>query len=109
MFALGVAIALGVIGTLAVQWIAGSDRPADLVVELGAPAERRGQVRIPVEVFNAGDRVAEGAVVEVCAGDACSEITFRYVPKGSTRTGEVGFAAPLGGPAETRVVSYRTL
>ena len=109
-FAVGVALTLGVIGFLVYQMVAGSDEPPDLVIELGAPDTRRGTTLVPVTVRNEGDRVAEAAVIEVCAGpDACAELSFTYVPQGSKRTGEVGFEAPLPGPLRTRVVSYRTL
>ena len=109
-FGLGVLITLAVIGFLTYQLVAGSDEPADLAVELGAPDVRRGTALVPVTVRNRGDRVAEAAVVEVCAGlDDCAELSFTYVPQASTRTGEVGFGVPLAGPLRTRVVSYRTL
>lgn len=109
-FAVGVAITVGVIGFLVYQMVAGSDEPADLVIELGAPEIRRGTALVPVTVRNEGDRVAEGATIEVCAGpDDCAELSFAYVPQSSKRTGEVGFSAPLAGPLVTRVVSYRTL
>ena len=108
--AAGLVIVLGVVGFLAYHAIAGSDEPAELVVTLEAPRPQRGTVLVPLTVENRGDRVAEAALIEVCAGPAsCAEITFRYVPQGSTRTGMVGLAEPLAAPLETRVVSYRTL
>ena len=107
---LGLLVVLTVVGFLVYQLVAGSDEPADLHVALGEPSTRRGAVLVPVTVENRGDRVAEGATIEVCAGpEACAELTFLYVPQGSTRTGTVGLRAPLAAPLETRVVSYRTL
>ena len=109
-FAVGVALTLSVIGFLVYQMAVGSDEPPDLVIELGAVDVRRSTALVPVTVRNEGDRVAEGATVEVCAGpDDCAELSFPYVPQGSTRTGELGFGLPLGGALQARVVSYRTL
>lgn len=110
VFALGVAITLSVIGYLGVQIATGSDEPAHLVVSLQPPETRAGTVFIPLEVKNEGERVAEEAVIEVCAGaDSCGEVTFRYVPKGSTRSGVVGLDAPLMERPTSRVVAYRTI
>lgn len=112
VFALGVAITLGVIGYLGVQIAVGSDEPAALQVTLQAqPAGVPGTtVLIPVEVENTGDRVAEEAVIEVCAGpDSCGTVSFAYIPKGSKRNGMVGLHAPLAAPVDSRVVSYRSM
>ena len=108
VFGFGVAIVAGVLGFLVYQLVAGSDEPADLRITMGPPDTVRGTVLVPVTVDNEGDRVAEEAVVEVCAADACGELTFTYVPQGSSREGVVGLEAPLGGPLRGRVVSYRT-
>ncbi len=108
--AIGLVVVLSVVGILAYQWIAGSDEPAELVVTLEQPEARQGTVMVPLSVENTGDRVAEAAVIEVCAGpESCAHVTFRYVPQGSTRNGTVGLAGPLAAPLKTRVVSYRTL
>ena len=107
---IGLLVVLTVVGFLLYQLVVGSDEPADLHVRLGEPESRRGTVMIPVTVENKGDQVAEGAVIEVCAGpEACADLSFLYVPQGSTRTGTVGLRTPLAGPLETRVVAYRTL
>lgn len=107
---IGLLVVLTVVGFQVYQILFASDEPADLHVQLEAPRTQRGTVMIPLTVENKGDQVAEGAVIEVCAGpESCAELTFRYIPQGSTRTGTVGLSAPLAGPLETRVVSYRTL
>lgn len=104
----GAAIVLGVIGFLVYQLAWGSDEPAKLEVELGTPTVADGTARVPVTVRNTGDRVASHAVIEVCAGpDACAQLMFDYVPFASKQTGSVGLDAPLAGPLQTRVVSYR--
>ena len=109
VFGLGLVIVVGVLGFLVYQLVVGSDEPADLVVTLDTPEEQRGTVLIPLTVVNEGDQVAEAAVIEVCSGpDACGEVTFTYVPQGSTREGVVGLSAPLSAPLTSRVVSYRT-
>ena len=107
---IGLAIVLLVVGFLVYQVVAGSDEPAELVITLESPETRQGTVMVPLTVENVGDRVAEAAVVEVCAGpESCAQVTFRYVPQGSKRNGTVGLAGPLAAPLETRVVSYRRL
>ena len=109
VFGLGLILVVGVLGFLVYQLVAGSDEPANLVVTFDTPEERRGTVLIPLTVTNEGDQVAEAAVIEVCAGpDACGEVTFTYVPQGSTRQGVVGLTAPLAAPLTSRIVSYRT-
>ena len=110
VFALGVAITLATVGYLVFQLVTGTDRPADLRVTLQETRQQNGTVLVPVEVENRGDRVAEVAVIEVCAGeDSCGEVSFAFIPKGSTRSGMVGLRAPLREPLSSRVVSYRTM
>lgn len=114
-FALGVLITVSVIGYLGVQIVTGSDEPAALRVTLQAPEEPSAEISgatvlIPIEVENKGGRVAEEAVIEVCAGsESCGTVSFAYIPKGSKRTGKIGLSAPLAGPLKPRVVSYRTM
>lgn len=106
--ALGGALVVFVLGFLAYEWATATGTPADLRVRLGELRQDSSFVEIPVTVENMGEKVAEGAVIEVCAGpDACSEVTFNYIPFKSTVTGSVGFRAPLRAGPTTRVVSYR--
>ena len=108
VFALGLAITLGVVGYMGYQVVAGSDEPADIQVTVKETTESEGFVVIPVEATNEGDRVAEAALIEVCAGpESCGELSFAYIPKGSKRSGTVGLKAPLEAPITTRVVSFR--
>ncbi len=108
VFAIGLVITLGVIGYMSYQAIAGSDKPADIQVTLQEPTLDGDFIIIPIEATNKGDRVAEGAMIEVCSGpDSCGEVTFTYIPQGSKRTGVVGLQAPLEEPLTTRVVSFR--
>ena len=105
---LGAVLVVGILGYLVYEWVAGATGPAELVITTGPPEIRHGTAEIPVEVRNEGARVAEAAVVEVCAGpDSCSEIHFDYVPFGSKVEGTVGLEAPLAGPVTTRMVSFR--
>ena len=105
---LGAALVLGISGYLVYEWVAGATGPAELVITTGTPEIRGGTAEIPVEIRNDGARVAEAAVVEVCAGpNACSEIHFDYVPFGSTVEGTVGLEAPLAAPVTSRMVSFR--
>ena len=104
----GALLVLFVLGFLTYQWVTDDGQPAELSISLGAPAQDGGTVEIPVEVKNDGQKVAEAAVVEVCAGpEACAQLTFDYVPFQSTVTGSVGLEAPLAAPLTTRMVSYR--
>ena len=110
VLALGAAISLGVIGYLGYHVAFGSDEPADvrIVLDVGVPSADGSTAIVPVEVSNEGDMTAEGVVVEVCAGpDACGEVSFPYVPKGSKRKGSVGLSLPLAESPTSRVVSYR--
>ena len=107
VFAMGVAIVLGVIGYLSYQLATETNEPPLLVIELGEQTPRGAVVEIDVTVKNEGDQTAEGATIEVCGGpDTCAELTFPYVPSGSERTGRVGLSTPLAGPLETRAVSF---
>lgn len=104
----GVLIVLSVTGFLVYELFAGASGPPQLQITLGEPKAVEARVEVPVEVQNKGARVAEVAVIEVCAGpDDCAEVTFDYVPYESTVTGTVGFKAPLKGPLSSRVVSFR--
>ena len=108
VFAIGVAIVLGVTGFLIYELVVGSDRPARLTIELGEQTQRDGVVEIEVTVRNDGDSAAEGATVEVCGGvDTCAELMFAYLPAHSERTGVMGLSMPLSGPLETRTVSFK--
>lgn len=104
----GALIVLFVLGFFVYELVAGASGPARLVVSLGEPAVEGAASNVPVEIRNEGERVAELAVVEVCAGpENCAEITFDYVPYQSKLTGTVGLEAPLGAAPTSRVVSYR--
>ncbi|MDX1420798.1 MAG: hypothetical protein R3181_12580 [Rubricoccaceae bacterium] len=104
----GAAIVLFVVGYFVYELIGGASGPADLRVSLGEPKTTATSIEVPVEIVNRGARVAEAAVVEVCAGEEqCAQITFDYVPYRSKVTGSVGFEPPLQGAFSTRVVSYR--
>lgn len=106
--AAGALIVLFVLGFFVYELVAGASGPARLVVTLGAPEVEGATADVPVEIRNEGERVAEHAVVEVCAGpENCAEITFDYVPYQSKLTGTVGLEAPLGAAPTSRVVSYR--
>lgn len=104
----GAALVLFVVGFLIYEWATTTGESADLQVSLGTPTVSDATVEIPVEVKNEGDRVAEAAVVEVCAGpESCAQITFDYVPFKSAVSGTVGLEAPLQAAPTTRVVSFR--
>ena len=105
----GAALVLFAFGYFVYSWITMPDeQKAELVIEMKEPSTVGGIVEIPVEVRNEGARVAEAAVVEVCAGpDSCAQLTFDFVPFKSTVKGRVGLSAPLQQPLTSRMVSYR--
>lgn len=108
MTLLGAALVLFVVGFLTYQLFAGTDRPAELQIRLGEPRTNGSTVEVPVTVRNEGGRVAEAAVVEVCAGpESCAQLTFDYLPFESEFEGVMGLEAPLQAPLTTRVVSFR--
>lgn len=101
-------IVLFVVGFFVYELVAGASGPADLRVSLGEPSRDSVAFAIPVEIRNEGQRVAVGALVEVCAGPtSCAEVTFEYVPYQSKATGTAFLDAPLAAAPEARVVSYR--
>lgn len=100
-------IVASVIAFFVYELIAGASGPVDLEVTLGTPSVEGAVAFVPIEVVNDGQRVAELAVVEVCAGEACSDISFDYIPYKSKVTGTVGLEAPLRAPLTSRIVSFR--
>lgn len=104
----GAVLVLFVVGFLAYSWATSTDEPADLRVSLDAPRANGSTMEIPVTVQNEGPRVAEAAVIEVCAGpENCGQLTFDYVPFKSKVDGAVGLEAPLEAQPTSRVVSFR--
>lgn len=106
--ALGALVLVAVLALLVRDLAQGADAPPDLRVALGAPETRGGALHVPVTVENVGGQTAEEVTVEVCAGpETCADLTFPFLPRGSSRQGRVGFRAPLEGPLEAHVSSYR--
>ena len=78
-------IAIGGVGALMLALMVGylahdafgggaEERPADIVTELGEPAERAGGWRLPVLVRNTGDRPAEAAELRATLEPADGEV-----------------------------------
>ena len=107
MVLLGGAIVLFTFGYLIFKIVGGADAPPDLRIALGTPETRGDLVLVPVEVKNEGGSVAQKATIEVCAGSACAQLDFPFVPHQAVRRGQIGFRAPLAGPLRSRVMSYR--
>lgn len=103
----GVVITLGLIGFLVAQLVTDGGEPPALRVALGTPHADSSTVLVPIEVTNEGGLVASEVEVEVCGtGDACATVSFLYVPRRSSRKGQVGFLAPVPDSLEARIVSY---
>lgn len=106
--AVGAVIVLFAFSYFVYSWLTMPDQESELVIEMQEPKRVEDIVEIPIEVRNEGSRVAEAAVVEVCAGpESCAQVTFDYIPFKSTVKGQVGLNAPLSQPLSSRMVSYR--
>lgn len=92
---IGAASALGVlalVGYLAVTALAETDGPPVFEPKVNEIFASQGVWHARVTLRNSGDKTAADVVLEGAAGDGgTSEITFDYVPAGSTRTGALLF------------------
>lgn len=106
---IGAASALGVvalIGYLAFTALAESDGPPVFEPTVDRIFAAGGVWHARVTLRNSGDSTAADVVLEGTAGDGeASEITFDYVPAGSTRQGALLFDAEPSG-LELAVRSY---
>ena len=104
---LGAGITLFTVGYLLIEISTGRESNPELSVATGDESLEKGTYLVPVEIENHGGAAAADAVVEVCNGSAeCAELTFKYVPRASKRSGYVGFSKPIGSPS-VRVMGYR--
>ena len=112
VFAIGLILTLGVIGSLAWDAARGGEKPPDLIVELGAPEPRAQGWAVPVTVRNQGEETAESARVvvtlELPGGEKEeAELDFPFVPRRSRREGWVHFLhPPASGRLNGRVTGY---
>jgi uncharacterized protein (TIGR02588 family) len=93
----GAVLALGTIGIILWDGIAGRDTAPFVVVEAQSVTERDGGFVLVVQASNRGGRTAAGVVVEGELRDggqviATGETTFDYVPGRSSREGGLFFA-----------------
>lgn len=105
VFAVSLALVVGVVGLLVALAFEDADVPPTLVVTLGAPGPGISGVRVPVTVRNEGAQTVASVVVAVTDGRETAEVTFGYVPRHSTRTGGALFPGPPG-RLTARVVAY---
>lgn len=99
--AVGVLVAVGTIGFILRQAIAGSDSPPDVVVNVRSVRPVGAGHLVTFEAQNRGGETAAGVVVEgTLAGSEgpveTSETTLDYVPGGSTRQGGLYFGRDPG-------------
>ena len=107
VFAVSLALVVGVVGVLAAQSFEDADVPPRLVVTLGTPSPGAGGIRVPVTVRNEGAQTVSAVVVEVTDGQQTREVTFGYVPRHSDRSGGALFATAPG-RLTARVTAYET-
>lgn len=113
VFAVSLALVLGAVGFLVAQIAEAGDEPARIVVAVGAPDPRDGQLVVPLSVSNEGDGMAEDVRVEVTlerpdAGPETVEIGFARLARRELAEGEAVFADDGGEPGTVtaRVLSY---
>lgn len=111
VFGLSLAILIGVIGVLVYQAVHVRDDPPLLSVTMEDPVRGHGQVRIPLLLFNKGDRPAIEVQVEVSGTIDGEKITssvhFDYIPRHAKRAGWVTFPGELVPPdVSARVPGY---
>jgi uncharacterized protein (TIGR02588 family) len=116
VFAAGLLLVLGTVGYLGVQALTDGRSPAALSVMLGQPwaIEGAGHHVVPVIVQNDGGHSAAEVTIEVeLTGQPGGqpperrELTFAYVPHGSSRAGALTFEhRPAPGDLRVRVLGY---
>jgi uncharacterized protein (TIGR02588 family) len=115
VFAVGLLLLLGTVGYLAGQALTRGRSPAVLSITLGEPQAHPDATPphfvVPVTVRNDGARTAAEVDVEVllARGDQVErrELTFEYVPRGSSRSGAVTFEVePDPGSLAARVLTF---
>ncbi|PCC69611.1 TIGR02588 family protein [Nannocystis exedens] len=116
VFAVGLALVLGIVGYLIVQAVRHEDRPARLGITIG-DASRSEDVEpphfvVPVTVTNHGDRTVVDVHVEVTlvrdgAPVERTELTLPEVPRRSSRAGASTLQTePARGQLRARVLGY---
>lgn len=115
VFAAGLLLLLATVGYLGVQAFTAGRSPAALSVMLGQPwaLEGAGHHVVPVIVRNDGGHSAAEVTIEVALTGAPGEqperreLTFAYVPHGSSREGALTFEQrPAPGDLRVRVLGY---
>ena len=112
VFGIGLALTLGVIGSLIWDAASGGRKPPDLRVELGAPQPRSQGWSVPATVRNEGEETAESVRVLVTlempgGGKEEAEFEVAVVPRHSRREGGVHFLhPPASGRLSGRVTGY---
>lgn len=110
--ALGVALFVGMLGTLVRTAIVDAHRPPDVVVAVDTVAAVRGGWLVRVRARNAGDEPATEVTVRgtlvgaTGAPPVARETTIDQLPGGSTRTGTLVFpadGAPPPAPSRLRL------
>ena len=111
VFGASLALVIATVAILVRAHVTSADRPAAIVVTVGAAVAQAGGFAVPLEVANHGDRTAQGVVIEVTLSGGVAEernqVELAFVPHGSNRRAWVVFASdPRGGTVKARVVGF---
>jgi uncharacterized protein (TIGR02588 family) len=105
---LGVAFALGVLGVISWEAVAGADTPPDIAVKTLQTTPASGGYAVEISALNTGTKTASEVEIEGQVGDETGNTTFDFVPGGAERKGTLVFKIDPGpaGP-QLRVLGYR--
>jgi uncharacterized protein (TIGR02588 family) len=108
VFGLSAALVLAIAGFLVYAHLRDENRPASIRIEAGEPVPTAGGWAVPLDVFNDGDRTAEGVRIEAAFEGERSETELAFVPYRSHRQAWVTFTRrPASSSIQVRVVGYR--
>ncbi len=105
VFALSLALVVGVVGFLGYRALQQGEAPPRFTIVFEAVEPQGSDFLLPVRVRNSGDVTAAQVLVEVTSGDETGEMTLQYVPRHSERQGVVLFRNRPAAPT-ARVVGY---
>lgn len=114
VFGVSALLLLSVLGYLIYDAVRLGSEPPAIEITLGNARPSGEQFMIPVRVYNAGDRAAEGVLVEVALmrGDEeleAAEFEAAFVPRNSTSNGWVVFTIDptMADTIDARVLGYQ--
>ncbi|MGH9336820.1 MAG: hypothetical protein ACRD21_24025 [Vicinamibacteria bacterium] len=96
VFAVSLALVLGMLGYLAYDAATSGNNPPNIEVRLGAPERGPHHFVIPVSVINHGDQAAKGVLIEVLLetngrAEESARLDVAFLARGAHRQGWVAF------------------